>query len=96
MRQRPTDDPRDAVRTALDLDAVIDDRPENCLDVAIESSARALLVSSKPLDALGPGLAKHHVSVKASTAEALDELVEMDREKRGGVVRTIMRLFGKS
>lgn len=87
---------RGLVATALDLDAVIDDRPENCLDVAMESSARALLVCPKPLDALGPGLAKHHVSVKASTAEALDELVQMDREKRGGVVRTIKRLFGKS
>ncbi|MFN7978598.1 MAG: hypothetical protein U0P30_10700 [Vicinamibacterales bacterium] len=87
---------RGLVATALDLDAVIDDRPENCLDVATQSSARALLVWPGPLDALGPGVARHHVSVKASTGEALDELVQMDREKRGGVVRTIKRLFGKS
>lgn len=87
---------RGLVATALDLDAVIDDRPENCLDVATQSSARALLVWPGPLDALGPGVTRHHVLVKASTAEALDELVQMDREKRGGVVRTIKRLFGKS
>lgn len=87
---------RGLVATALDLDAVIDDRPENCLDVATQSSARALLVWPGPLDALGPGIARHHVAVKASTAEALDELVQMDREKRGGVVRSIKRLFGKS
>lgn len=87
---------RGLVATALDLDAVIDDRPENCLDVATQSSARALLVWPGPLDVLGPGVARHHVSVKASAAEALDELVQMDREKRGGVVRTIKRLFGKS
>lgn len=87
---------RGLVATALDLDAVIDDRPENCLDVATQSSARALLVWPGPLDALGPGVTRHRVLVKASTAEALDEVVQMDREKRGGVVRTIKRLFGKS
>lgn len=87
---------RGLVATALDLDAVIDDRPENCLDVATQSSARALLVWPGPLDALGPGVTRHRVLVKASTTEALDEVVQMDREKRGGVVRTIKRLFGKS
>lgn len=86
---------RGLVATALDLDAVIDDRPENCLDVATQSTARALLVWPGALDALGPGVARHHVVVKATTDEALDELVQMDREKRGGVVRTIKRLFGK-
>ena len=35
---------RGKVAAALDLDAVVDDRPENCLDVATESSARAILV----------------------------------------------------
>lgn len=35
---------RGAVAKALDLDVVVDDRPENCLDVATESGARAILV----------------------------------------------------
>ncbi len=35
---------RGAVAKALDLDVVVDDRPENCLDVASESAARAILV----------------------------------------------------
>lgn len=86
---------RGRVATALDLDAVIDDRPENCLDVATESTAKAILVWPGPPDALGPGVARHGVVVKASIREALDELEEMDRAKRGGVVRSIKRLFGK-
>lgn len=86
---------RGKVATALDLDAVVDDRPENCLDVATESSARAILVWPGQLEALGSGTARHGVVVKASIGEALDELVQMDRVKRGGVVRSIKRMFGK-
>lgn len=86
---------RGKVATALDLDAVVDDRPENCLDVATESAAKAILVWPGSTDALGPGVARHGVVVTASIGEALDELVQMDRVKRGGVVRSIKRLFGK-
>lgn len=85
---------RGRVATALDLDAVIDDRPENCLDVATESAARAILVWSGPPESLGPGVARHGVVVKASIHEALNELEDMDREKRGGVMRSIKRFFG--
>src|SRR5439155_16592344 len=35
---------RGRIAAALDLDVVIDDRPENCLDVVVDSKARALLV----------------------------------------------------
>ncbi len=86
---------RGKVATALDLDAVVDDRPENCLDVATESAAKAILVWPGSTDALGPGVARHGVVVTASIGEALDELVQMDRVKRGGVVRSIKRMFGK-
>jgi hypothetical protein len=86
---------RGKVASALDLDAVIDDRPENCLDVATESTARAILVWPGPIDDLGPGHARHGVVVKASIAEALDEVEQMDRVKRGGVMRSIKRMFGK-
>src|SRR5687768_13418605 len=36
--------PRGLIAKALQIDVVIDDRPENCLDVALESSAGAILV----------------------------------------------------
>lgn len=86
---------RGKVASALDLDAVIDDRPENCLDVATDSTATAILVWPAPIDNLGPGHARHGVVVKASIGEALDEVVQMDRVKRGGVMRSIKRLLGK-
>ncbi|MEZ5291302.1 MAG: hypothetical protein R2745_09480 [Vicinamibacterales bacterium] len=86
---------RGRVATALDLDAVVDDRPENCLDVAAESPAKAILVWPGPLDGLGPGVGRHGVVVRRSIGEALDELVEMDRERRGGVVRSIKRMLGR-
>jgi len=35
---------RGRIAEALGLDVVIDDRPDNCLDVALESKARAILV----------------------------------------------------
>lgn len=86
---------RGRVAAALDLDAVIDDRPENCLDVATESAARAILVWPRSLDRLGPGVQGHGVVVKASIRDALDEVVQMDREKRGGVVRSLKRMLGR-
>lgn len=86
---------RGRVAEALHLDAVVDDRPENCLDVATESAAKAILVWPKPLDRLGPGVQGHGVVVTGSIGQALDEIVQMDREKRGGVVRTIKRMLGR-
>lgn len=84
---------RGKVAAALDLDAVIDDRPENCLDVATESPARAILVWTGAPDALGPGVKRHGVVVTTGITQALDELVQMDRTRRGGVVRSLKRLF---
>jgi len=35
---------RGRIAHALDVDIVVDDRPENCLDVVVDSKARAILV----------------------------------------------------
>ena len=35
---------RGRIAHALELDVVVDDRPENCLDMAIDSKARAILI----------------------------------------------------
>jgi hypothetical protein len=86
---------RGKVAAALDLDAVIDDRPENCLDVVTESTAKGILVWPGPTEALGPGVARHGVDVQPSIGAALDVLVEMDRVKRGGVIRSIKRMLGR-
>lgn len=86
---------RGKVAAALDLDAVIDDRRENCLDVATDSKARAILVWRGSPEALGAGVSRHGVVVTASIGAALDEVVQMDRVKRGGIVRSMKRLFVK-
>jgi hypothetical protein len=86
---------RGKVADALDLDAVIDDRPENCLDVATESRATAILVWAGAASALGPGVARHGVVVTATIGAALDQLEEMDRVKRGGVLRSIRKMLWK-
>ena len=84
---------RGKVADALGLDAVVDDRFEHCLDVATESKAKAVLVWPGPTEALGPGVAQHGVIITRSIGAAIDQLVEMDRERRGGVVQTIKRLL---
>jgi len=35
---------RGKIADALQLDAFVDDRPENCLDIAVESKAKVILV----------------------------------------------------
>ena len=84
---------RGKVAAALDLDAVVDDRPEHCLDVATESSAKAVLVWPGPTEGLGPGVARHGVIITRSIGAAIDQLVDMDRARRGGVVQSIKRLL---
>jgi len=86
---------RGRVAAAFDLHAVIDDRPENCLDVVLDSTSRAFLVwrhdeSRLPVTAKRPG-----VHVVASMAECLLRLEEMDRPSRDrrGVFRWLKSWF---
>jgi hypothetical protein len=86
---------RGRIADALQFDAVIDDRPENCFDVAVESSARAFLVWPGTQDDLPPGAMRHGVKVVPSINAALDAVVELDRARSGGMGRSIRRLFGR-
>lgn len=84
---------RGKIADALQLDAVIDDRPGNAMDVALESEAVPILVWPQPLEQLSPPVQKHGVVVVESIVEALDHLVSLDRRRRGGVSRKIRRIF---
>lgn len=86
---------RGQVATALELDAVVDDRPDNSMDVATESTATAILVWTRSPGRLAPGIARHGIVVTASIGDALDELVQIDRARGGGVVRSIKRALGR-
>jgi hypothetical protein len=87
---------RGRVAGALQLDAVIDDRPENCLDVAVESNAKAILVWPGDQSGLPPGITRQGVTIVPTIGAALDELVALDRARTGSVVRSIKRLLGRS
>jgi len=65
---------RGRVATALTLDVVIDDRPENCLDVATDSKARPILVWRDGPETAPPGAQRLGIDVVYSIAEALQEL----------------------
>jgi hypothetical protein len=85
---------RGKIAAALALDVVVDDRPENCLDVSIDSSARAILVwrggeSTVPASARQLGIG----SVR-SIAECLDVLERLDEPGVEGVIERFKRLLG--
>jgi hypothetical protein len=87
---------RGRIAEALELDAVVDDRAENCLDVALDSKARAILVWPEYPRKAPLGVDRLSVRVVASIAEALDVLVQLDEQKQQPrVTRALRKLFGK-
>jgi hypothetical protein len=87
---------RGRIADALQLDAVVDDRPENCLNVAVESKARPILIWSADPKLIPPGCKRLGVRVAATISEAVDMLETLDDlKKESAVVRSIKKLFGK-
>ena len=86
---------RGKVASALDLDAVVDDRPDNCLDVVVESKARAFLVWRGDPSSSSPANARRlNIEVVASVGECLDMLVKDEPDKPGGLIGRLKRLIG--
>jgi hypothetical protein len=87
---------RGKIADALQLDAVVDDRPENCLDVAVESKAKPILVWSVDPKLVPRGAERLGVRAVGSIGEALSVLEALDdQQSESGVVRSIKKLFGK-
>lgn len=89
---------RGRIAAALGIDIVVDDRPENCLDVVVDSKARAILVwreDEKTAPAAGRRLG---IGLVKSVAECLDILAEVDSSppERPGVMNRVRRLLGLS
>lgn len=86
---------RGRIAAALGLDIVVDDRPENCLDVVADSKARAVLVW-RDAEHLVPAAAQRlGVGVVTSVADCLDILTQVDavmREEPGVFARVMRRL----
>jgi hypothetical protein len=85
---------RGRLAESLQLDVVVDDRPENCLDVAVDSRAMPVLVWHGPLDQVPGGLKRMGVRSVRSITEALEWIEKLDGDRRqSALVRSIRRLF---
>jgi hypothetical protein len=84
---------RGKVADALSLDIVVDDRPENCLDVKLESRARAILVWSANLVDLPPNAQRLGIEPVSGIGACLD-LLAATRPARPGLLARIKRLVG--
>jgi hypothetical protein len=87
---------RGLIADALALDVVIDDRPENCLDVALESKARAILIWRGPAASVPTSAKRLGIGVVPTVAACLDLLVEADRSADTplDLVQRLKRLLG--
>jgi beta-phosphoglucomutase-like phosphatase (HAD superfamily) len=87
---------RGKIAEALELDAVVDDRPENCVDVAVDSKAKPILIWPGDLHAVPARAKRLGVRTVTSISEALALLVQLDDLKHDrSVVRSIKKFFGK-
>lgn len=84
---------RGKVASALSLDIVVDDRPENCLDVKLESRARAILVWSGDLVDVPPNARRLGIEPVAGIGGCLDLLAAQKAEKPGLFAR-IRQIIG--
>jgi uncharacterized HAD superfamily protein len=87
---------RGKIADALHLDAFVDDRPENCLDIAVESKAKVILVWHGDLKDVPPGAKRLGVRPVSTISEALALLEQLDDvRKKPGIVQSIKRAFSR-
>lgn len=88
---------RGLIATALSLDIVIDDTPENCVDVAADSKARTIAVFRNPASSPPPFMNRMGIHIVQSTEQCLDLLVQIDSsiaEPQPGALERVMRTLG--
>ena len=86
---------RGLIAAALSLDIVVDDTPENCVDVATDSKARTVAVFRNK-ETPPPALQGMGIPLVRSAEQALDLLVEIDStvEQQPGAIERVMRSLG--
>ena len=88
---------RGKIADALGLDAFVDDRPENCLDIAVESKAKVILVWHGNVNEVPAGAKRLGVQPVSTISEAMALLERLDDVRsQPGIVRSIKRAFGRS
>lgn len=76
---------RGKIASALAIDVLVDDRPENCLDVAIDSQARAILVWRGDEGKVPASARQLGIGSVSSVNECLDILESIDRPAADGL-----------
>jgi hypothetical protein len=84
---------RGRIASALGLDVVVDDRPENCFDVVADSAARAVLVWRGENKDVPAAAGRLGIVVVRSVGDCLDVLAGGGRE-RSGILDRLKRLLG--
>lgn len=77
---------------ALQLDFLVDDRLQHCVDVASESNARAILILRRDDPTAAQGAKRLGIEVVPSVAEALDLL---EREQQARVKPTLLERIAR-
>ena len=86
---------RGRIASALELDVVVDDRPENCLDITIDSKARAILIWRGEESSVSASARRLGIGGTASVAECLDLLIAADEpDNSAGLVGRLRKLLG--
>ena len=86
---------RGKIADALHLDAFVDDRPENCLDIAVESKAKVILIWHGDLKDVPAGAKRLGVRPVNTISEALRLLEQLDDiRSQPGIMKSIKRAFG--
>jgi uncharacterized HAD superfamily protein len=86
---------RGKIADALALDAFVDDRSENCLDIAVESTAKVLLVWHGNLKDVPPGAKRLGVRAVSTINEAVTILEQLDDARnQPRLFKAIKKAFG--
>lgn len=86
---------RGLIAASLGLDAVVDDRPENCLDVVADSQAKSILVWRDSPRTAPPGASRLRVETVFSFGEALDQLLALSVARRSVTAGLVGRMRQK-
>lgn len=87
-------DSRGKIADALRLDAVVDDLPENCVDVVSDSRAAAVLVRRRESARINVNAKRLGITVVPSVAEALSVLVDLERRHRRPMTARLKEAIG--
>lgn len=86
---------RGKIADALHLDAFVDDRPENCLDIAVESKAKVILVWHGKLSEVPAGAKRLGVRAVPTITEAVSLLEQLDDiRQQPSLMRAVKKALG--